>query len=409
MAKAVKHKTKITKVPGFRASGIASGIKKKKEKDLALIVSDTLCNVAGVFTSNKVKAAPVLIDMDRVKKGKSRGVIVNSGCANVSVGRYGMIDAKKVITSLDKTFSVQDGNKKDNFLICSTGVIGERMPTNKVTDSLSKLVDGLSYNGFKDASEAIMTTDAYAKVCGFKVKIGGKDISILGVAKGAGMICPDMATMLCFFMTDANISSALLKKALKDAVGASFNRITVDGDTSTNDTVLAFANGESGSKLVKAGSSEYQKFSELLKEISIELSHKIVRDGEGARKFIEVNVNGAKSKSDAEKCARTIANSPLVKTAFFGEDPNWGRIMAAIGRSGTFIKPDKIKIFFNDVTVAQSGVDAGNEKKAAREMKKKEIVLTVDLGLTKGIKNSYKMWTTDLGHEYIKINADYRS
>lgn len=401
--------TKINKVSGFRASGISSGIKMKKEKDLALIVSDDLANVAGVFTENKVKAAPVLIDLDRVKKGKSRGVIINSGCANVSVGKYGMIDAKKVITSLDKTFALGSGKRDENFLICSTGVIGERMPAKKVTDSMTKLITNLSSSGFKNASEAIMTTDAYAKTCGFKVNIGGAPVSILGVAKGAGMICPNMATMLCFFMTDANISSALLKKALKDAVGASFNRITVDGDTSTNDTVLVFANGASAGKSIKAGSSEYKKFSKMLTEISINLSHQIVKDGEGASKFIEVIVKGAKTNKDAENCARTIANSPLVKTAFFGEDPNWGRIMAAIGRSGAYIKQEKINIAFNNILVARGGVDAGNEKKSAREMKKKEIILTVDLGLNKLYKNSYKMWTTDLGHQYIKINADYRS
>ncbi len=406
--------TKIKVVPGFRASGISSGIKKKKEKDLALIVSDTTANVAGVFTTNKVKAAPVLIDIERVKLGLSRGVIINSGCANVSVGRYGMIDARKVLTSLDKKFknkefTSKEGSEKENFLICSTGVIGQRMPAKKVTDSLSKLVATLSSSGFKDASEAIMTTDAYPKMCGFKVNIGDKPVSILGLAKGAGMICPDMATMLCFFMTDAKISTSLLRRALKDAVGASFNRITVDGDTSTNDTVLAFANGTSGGAPIKSGSSDYKKFSDMLKDISLELAHKIVKDGEGATKFIEVNVKGAKSQSDAQRCARTVANSPLVKTAFFGEDPNWGRIMAAIGRSGAVIKPEKINIHFNNVAVARGGVEVGNEREAASEMKKKEITLTIDLGLNKLTKNSYKMWTTDLGHEYIKINADYRS
>lgn len=407
----LKGTTKITnlKVPGFKASGISCGIKKKKDKDLALIVSDVPATVAGVFTENKVKASAVLLDITRVKSGKSRGVIINSGTANVSVGKYGLIDTLKVVTSLDKTFASAYGKTQENFLMCSTGVIGERLPAKKVTESLKKLVSDLSPNGFKDASRAIMTTDAYPKTFGLKAKIDGKTVSILGVAKGAGMICPNMATMLCFFMTDANISKGLLNKALKEAVNGSFNRITVDGDTSTNDTVLAFANAVAGNTSIKSGSSDYKKFSKMLAEISLNLSHQIVKDGEGATKFIEVVVKGATSIKDAEKCARTVANSPLVKTAFFGEDPNWGRIMAAIGRSGAKINPDKINISFDKVPVVRGGIDCGNEKKAAKVMKKKELVLTINLNLKSSKKNTYNMWTTDLGHKYVKINADYRS
>ncbi|MBI5560731.1 MAG: bifunctional glutamate N-acetyltransferase/amino-acid acetyltransferase ArgJ [Deltaproteobacteria bacterium] len=389
-------------VRGFRAGGIASGIKKGGRKDLALIVSDSPSSVAGVFTSNRVKAAPVLFDIKRAGKGVSRGVIINSGNANACTGEKGFRDAKAMAKAAEGALGLKDGS----LLVASTGVIGVPLPIEKITSSILRLSQRLSPSGWMDAAEAIRTTDAFAKAAVKKKRIGGRDVTLLGIAKGAGMICPDMATMLAFFATDAVMDSATLKDALSNAVRLSFNRITVDNGTSTNDTVLIFANGLCGGQPIRAGGQGFAAFSELLTELSLKLSHMVVRDGEGATRFIAVEVRGAVSEGEAKAAARKIAGSLLVKTAFFGGDPNWGRIMAALGSSGIKMREGSVEIYLNRVRVVEDGMDTGMEKAAARAIKKRDVTVEVDLKLGSHI---YKLWTTDLSYDYVRINSSYRS
>ena len=403
----VSDKTKPGKLPGlrvtgFRACGVAAGIKKNGRKDLALIVSDKPAQVAGLFTTNSVKAAPVLLDMKRVKKGVASGLIVNSGNANACTGSDGARKAEAMTALAEKAL----GLKKGSMLVCSTGVIGVPLPLEKVTSGMPAAVKALGYDGIPSAGEAMMTTDAFQKSGERRARIGGREVVIAGLCKGAGMICPNMATMLSFFMTDADIKAPLLAEALKSAVNASFNSIIVDNDTSTNDTVLAFANGMSGASEIKAGTKEFREFTALLTSLSVELAQMIVRDGEGATRLVEVEVKGASTNEDARKAGRTIAESFLCKTAFFGGDPNWGRVMAAIGRAGIRMKEEKVTIEFNGVKVVEKGLDTGKEKEAARAMKLDTLIVSVDLKSGKGID---RVWTSDLTYEYVKINSAYRT
>jgi glutamate N-acetyltransferase/amino-acid N-acetyltransferase len=393
------------KVRGFRASGISSGIKKTGRKDLALIVSDLPAVTAALFTTNKVKAAPVVFDMRRSRRSNflSRGVIVNSGNANACTGEEGYRRARDMAAAAEKAA----GTGRSTMLVSSTGVIGVPLPVDRVINAADRLAAALSADGLHDAAEAIMTTDAFPKKAVARGKIGSKVITIAGIAKGAGMICPDMATMLAYFLTDADVSGPVLKAALKEAAAGSFNSIIVDNDTSTNDTVMIFANGASGGTRISSRSSdEYRSFVKLLTGIAVELAHMIVKDGEGATRFIEIEVAGGGSAADARKAARTIAESFLVKTAFFGGDPNWGRILAAAGRAGIKFNPDRADIFFNGVQVVKDGLDTGEEKKAARAINKKEVYVKVDLKRGKGAS---RVWTTDLSYEYVKINSAYRT
>lgn len=390
------------KVPGFRAGGVACGIKKNGKKDLAIIVSDPPAETAGLFTTNKVKAAPVLLDMKRIKKGVSSGIIVNSGNANACTGKGGYEVSETMATLAEKAL----GLRKGSMLVASTGVIGVPLPVGKVENGVGPLVSSLSADGLHDATEAIMTTDAFPKKAALKVRIGGVQVRLAGIAKGAGMICPNMATMLAFFVTDANIKSKTLGRALKEAVDGSFNSIIVDNDTSTNDTVLAFANGLSKGPEIKHGTKEYGSFVNALTRISTELAHLIVKDGEGATRFVEIDIKGAASSTEAKKAARTIAESFLAKTAFFGGDPNWGRVMAAIGRSGIRMDEARTDISFNGVPVVKAGLDTGREKQAAKAMKAKELKVVVDLKTGKGFA---RVWTSDLTYEYVKINSAYRT
>ncbi len=399
--KTAKNRVQLM-VPGFRAAGAACGLKKSGALDLALVISDTKAEVAGVFTKNKVKAAPVLLDIKRVKKGVSRGVIVNSGNANVSAGRAGVLSALRMAAAVEKGLGLRSGE----ILVASTGVIGVMPAIEKIEAGAQGLISGLSSDGLTDAARAIMTTDAFQKTAAVKARIGGKTITVAGIAKGAGMICPDMATMLCFIMTDADIKHPALKRALKEAVDFSFNSIAVDNDTSTNDTVLIFANGASKGREIKSGTADFKAFCKMLNEVALKLAHLIVKDGEGATKFIEINIKGAATISDAKKAAKTLAASMLVKTAFFGADPNWGRIIAALGRAGIRMKEEKVDITFNNVLVACRGMDTGREKEAAKVMKEKEVNMTVNLGVGKA---AWRFWTTDLTYEYVKINSAYRT
>ena len=395
-------------VPGFKAAGIACGIKKNNKKDLALIFSEAPATVAGLFTTNKIKAAPVLVDMQRIKKGVCHAVIINSGNANACTGKKGMTAAVKTVTLIEKALGI----KKGLAMVSSTGVIGELLPVvNGIEKGIPKLIDALSEEGWDNAAKAIMTTDAFPKIAFEKGKIDGKEVSMLGIAKGAGMICPDMATMLAYIVTDAAVEQNALQNALKNAVNKSFNSITVDGDTSTNDTVLALANGKAGnrpvgSKQYAVSSKDYKTFCGMLEKVCLKLAHMIVRDGEGATKFLEIKVKGAKKEADAKNIALVIANSLLVKTAFFGEDANWGRIMAAIGRAGVDIIGEKISIYFNNTPVVKNGSGTSRDKEADKVIKKKDICLTVDLGMGKA---GATVWTTDLTYEYVKINAAYRT
>lgn len=394
-------KTRL-KCKGFLAAGVSSGIKKGAKKDLAIILSETPCVTAGVFTRNKVRAAPVVNDIKRLKRSKVRGIIVNSGNANACTGGAGVADDWAVSMAAESALDLSKGD----MLTASTGVIGVPLPVDKITLALPRLKAALTRDGFADAAEAMMTTDAFPKAHFVKGRVGAVEVTLLGLAKGAGMIRPDMATLLAFILTDANIGRVELKAALRLAVDRSFNSICVDNDTSTNDTVLVLANGMAGGMEVTSGGTAINAFIKLLTELCVKLAKMIVEDGEGATKFVEIRVKGAGSDKEARKAAKTISESMLVKTAFFGADPNWGRILAAIGMAGIYLDQDKVDISLNGICVARNGIDTGKEKDASWAMQESEIVAEVNLKCGKG---SAVFWTTDLGHDYVKINSEYRT
>ncbi|MCL4537569.1 MAG: bifunctional glutamate N-acetyltransferase/amino-acid acetyltransferase ArgJ [Nitrospirae bacterium] len=387
---------------GFLFSAVEAAIKKPGRKDLALIFSEGEAVVSGMFTKNNIKAAPVRLDMKLIKSGKGQAIIVNSGNANACTGKQGMKDA----VEMAELAATALGLKPNNAYVCSTGVIGTLMPMERIRPKVSELANNLGKASIDDVAAAIMTTDTFPKTISKRIKIDGKTITISGVCKGAGMICPDMATMLCFIMTDANIEKSALNKALKIAVQKSFNRITIDGDMSTNDTVLVMANGMVGNKPIKANSKDFEVFAKAVSDITYELSRMIVKDGEGATKLVEIEIRNAKSDKDAEKGAFAIANSMLVKTAIYGNDANWGRIMAALGYSGIAIKEEKTEIFFNGLKIVTKGMGIGKDKEANEKLKSKEIKIVVDLHLGKG---TAKVLTCDLTEDYVKINAEYRT
>lgn len=389
-------------VPGFRAAGISCGVKKSGKKDLALITSDLPASVAAVYTTNKVKAAPVVYDMRRTRKGHSRGIVVNSGNANACTGPEGYQDAGAMAKAGEKALGLKSGQ----MLVSSTGVIGVPLPVDRITRAMDEVTSKLSPDGFSDAAEAIMTTDAFPKKARATFKVGRKAVTVLGIAKGAGMICPDMATMLAFFTTDAAVSPAVLRKVLREAVDKTFNSIIVDNDTSTNDMAVAFANGASGAGPLAPGRPGYRRFVDAFGEVAGKLARMIVSDGEGATRFVEVRVEGAASGTDAKRAARTISTSMLVKTALFGGDPNWGRIIAALGRAGIRLNPDKVEIALNGVNVVKDGVDTGAEARAAKAIDAPEVEVVVKLDLGRGTAT---VWTTDLSYEYVKINSQYRT
>lgn len=390
-------------VRGFRASGVPSGIKKNGRKDLALILSDVPAEAAGVFTRNRVKAAPVVLDISRLSRRRTfRGVIVNSGNANACTGKKGHDNALRMASLTEDLLGLETGV----VLVSSTGVIGVPLPMKKTEAGIRAASLRLRPSGLKDAAEAIMTTDAYPKTASGSALIGGVRVKVAGIAKGAGMIKPDMATLLAYFFTDAAIKRAALKTALERAVDSSFNSISVDNDTSTNDTAIIFANSLSRGSQIKAGTRDHERFISLLTGVAVRLAHMIVRDGEGATRFIEIDIRGAAAAREAKDAARTIADSMLCKTAFFGGDPNWGRLMAALGSSGIRFKEEKVSISFNGVPVVKNGLDTGNEKKAARALKRREVRVEVDL---KAGGASSRFWTTDLTHDYVRINSAYRT
>lgn len=387
---------------GFIFATVEAAIKKPGRKDLALICSEKEAVAAGVFTVNKIKAAPVRLDMKRIKSGKGQAIVVNSGNANACTGKQGMVDAMEMTARTAKLLKL----RQNLVYVCSTGVIGTPMPMERVTTGISGLANNIRKATIQDVAAAIMTTDTFPKVVSRKIKLEGKTITVTGICKGAGMICPNMATMLCFIMTDANISKPALDTALKDAVDLSFNRITIDGDMSTNDTVLVLANGMAGNTLVKEGSAVFKTFSSALSGICYELGKLVVQDGEGATKLVEIEVKNARNQAEAMKAALAVANSMLVKTAIYGNDANWGRIMAALGYSGITIKEEKTDIFLNGLKLVTKGLGTGRDKEANEKLRNKEIKIVVDLHLGKG---SAKVLTCDLTEGYVKINAEYRT
>ena len=391
---------------GFRGAAIAAGIKKTRgELDLALILCDApATTAAGLFTTNLVLAAPVLLSRQNLAEshGRCRAVLVNSGNANACTGRKGMQTARESARAAAKLLSLQPAQ----VLVASTGVIGVPLELGLVTNQLPSLVESLSIENASAVARAIMTTDTFPKSCVVRSEVGGKPVYLAGVAKGAGMIHPRMATLLSFLTTDALIGPHTLQNLLRAAVQVSFNRITVDGDTSTNDTVVALASGVSAVG-VRPGNTSWAWFLEGLTQLCQTLAKMIARDGEGAKKLVIVEVQGARRPSDAERIARAIANSPLVKTAIAGSDPNWGRIICAAGYSGALFDPNKVDIRVNDLLLCRDGVDAGfDEASARKELDGKEMTLRLDLHQGRA---SAHIWTCDLTHDYITINASYRT
>ena len=388
--------------PGFLLSGISAGLKKNEKKDLALIFSTVPARVSAIFTKNLIKAAPLLVAEERIGSGLCQAIIINSANANACTGERGYQDALGVAAALSQRLGIEESL----VIPSSTGVIGERLPAGKIKKSIPKLVRGLGEDNAREAAEAIMTTDAFPKYAARQFSAGKKTATISAIAKGAGMICPNMATMLCFIMTDLNVGRKALSKALSVATDGSFNAMTVDGDTSTNDSVFVLANGILGNKEITEKSEHYGKFVDALSSLCGEIAEMIVTDGEGATKVVRIRVTEAKTEGDAEKIARTIATSQLVKTAFYGEDANWGRIVAAAGRAGVKINPEKMKLYFDETEVFSKGTRSQPESKFARVFKKPSFTVTLSLGEGKA---AYSLLTSDLSHRYVSINSDYRT
>lgn len=392
-------------VKGFSAAAAQAGIRYAGRFDLGLIFSRTPAVTAGAFTTNKVKAASILLDMERLRSGLAQAVLVNSGNANACTGREGM----DVALATGALTARELGIDPSLVQVASTGVIGQQLRTEPFAQAMPGLVASLSPDGFEQLAQAIMTTDLVPKIASATVTIGGVEVSILGVAKGSGMIMPDMATMLCFVVTDAQIVFPVLNQLVKSGVEKTFNRITVDGDTSTNDMVLVMANGEAGNPWIDQDNQQAAAlFGAALHGVFKELALKIVADGEGATKLVTIKITGAREESEALSAAQTIANSALVKTAFFGEDANWGRIIAALGRSECTFDQNRVAISFDAVQLVENGMALGAEQEAAATevLKQRQFTVTVHLGEGRA---EAEVYTCDFSYDYVKINADYRS
>lgn len=397
------NSSKMPAVPGYKAAGISCGIKPDSIKDLALVYSETPAFAAGVFTKNRVRSPSVVWSQKALNRAATfRAVLTNSGNANACVGVQGMDDCRTVVSGLARELAISP----KEILFASTGIIGVPLPKEKIVEGLPGLVQKLSAKGWKNMARAILTTDLVAKTSVLDYNQGKSAIVLGGTAKGSGMIHPNMATMLGFIYSNAAVEPATLRQALKEANDRSFNCITVDGDTSTNDCVFLMANGQAGNKPIQCGSREYVRFLEALTEVSKDLSTQIVKDGEGATKFVTIRVQGAKSRKHAHKVAQTVAQSSLVKTALFGEDPNWGRILAAVGYSGVPIKEDRTDITLNGAALYTDGSPAAGASQTAlrKLMKKKSIVIGIDLNA--GDQRA-EVFTCDLSYDYVRINAEY--
>jgi glutamate N-acetyltransferase/amino-acid N-acetyltransferase len=392
-------------VKGFRFAGICGGIKSSDALDLGLLFAEHPAVAAGVFTRNRVRAAPVLISERRLRGGQCQAILANSGNANACTGPQG----RQAALALTRAAASSLGVPATSVVPASTGVIGVQLPRQSIEAAIPALVSDLSESGAVRFARAIMTTDRGPKIARTEVRVGGATCRVLGVAKGAGMIHPNMATTLAFVTTDASLRSQTLRRLLRQAVEPTFNRCSVDGDTSTNDSVYALASGAATSRLVEEGSSAGRGFAQALTEVLESLARMIVADGEGAEHLVRIEVRGARSNSDAVQIARTIAGSQLVKTALYGCDPNWGRILAAAGRSGARFNPDHVSVKIGDVPIFNRGtpvMTSRTEAKAAAIMKRSEYVISVAVGRGTGFGH---YWTCDLGHEYVRINADYRT
>ncbi len=386
-------------VPGFEVAGIDCGIKNQGQKDLALIASIGPAVGAGVFTKNKVCSPTVTISRQTLKTSKSiRAIIVNSGNANACTGERGIQDCHSIVKAVSENFGVS----ANQVLIASTGVIGVPLPSQKIIEKMPVLVNKLSPKGWTQAAEAIMTTDLVSKSAGIQYD----DVVIGGICKGSGMIQPNMATMLSFLVTNISMGKKDLQRALKIAVDTTFNRITVDGETSTNDMVLLLANGEKSNNPVKDGSKKFETFVSALTELCRELAFKVVKDGEGVTKFVTVKVSGAKNSQNAETVARTVANSKLVQTAIFGQDPNWGRIICAVGYAGVPIDTNKIDISLNEVPLVQNGLPVPNLSTSILQKRMKNKYISIQIGLNIG-KGQAEVFGCDLSYDYVRINAEY--
>lgn len=400
----------VTSPAGFEAAGVVCGLKKSGNKDLALVFSQAPCNAAGTFTSNLFPAAPVVLCKERIQaKNTIRAVVVNSGVANACTGEPGMANARLTCEETAKCLGIAPGQ----VLPCSTGRIGVQLPMDKIFNGIHEAVAKKNSAGGHDAALAIMTTDTRCKETAVQVEIDGKVVTVGGMTKGAGMIAPHMfpavphATMLCTVTTDAAVSPEDLTKFLTDAVAVSFNRITVDNDMSTNDTCFLLANGLSCAEIVYDGSDTASKFAAAVTHVVQVLARGMVMDGEGSSKFVEVRVTGARDAHDAHLCAKAIADSMLCKTAWFGGDPNWGRVLAAAGYSGAHFSPENVSLDYDEMPVVRRGMDAGTpEESLCIVMKRREFTVKLDLG--EGTAADI-MWTSDITYDYVKINADYHT
>jgi len=405
---APKTYPRLPVIEGVRFASVAAGVRYPGRTDVTLALFDSPAQVAGVFTRSKCPSAPVDWCRAKLKGGLARAVVVNSGNANAFTGHRGLSAVEEIAAAVAKA----TGAPAEQLFMASTGVIGEPLEASRITRVLDTLVKEAKPDAMMDAARAIMTTDTYPKVATRTVKLGDADVTINGMAKGAGMIAPDMATMLSFVFTDAPIDAPVLQSLLSKSVEGTFNAITVDSDTSTSDTLMMFATGAAAGHgaphIVDAADLRLSAFRLALDEVLLNLAHQVVRDGEGARHFVEVRVEGAESREAAKRIGMSIANSPLVKTAVAGEDANWGRVVMAVGKAGEKAERDKLQIFFGDIRVANAGLRDPEYSEAATStyMKNQDIIITVKLGI--GEANA-TVWTCDLTKEYIAINGDYRS
>jgi glutamate N-acetyltransferase/amino-acid N-acetyltransferase len=392
----------VTAVPGILAGGVAAGIKPSGKKDLALIYSPTPARAAAVFTGNQVKGAPVLVSMEHARSGIAQAIVASSGCANVCTGEQGVRDAREMTKLVGELLRIP----AKHVFIASTGVIGVPLPMDKVRAALPKLVKSLSPQGGRAAAEAILTTDTRPKEAALRVDVGGRSVTIGGVAKGVGMIEPHMATMFCFVATDVVIASDALRAVVRRGVEGTFNRITIDGDQSTSDTVAVLANGMAENAPLAPGARGVTTFARALEALMQRLARMLVADGEGATRLVTVTVRGAASRRDALVAARGVANSPLVKTAIAGQDPNWGRIMMALGKSAARVEQQRVSMAFDDELLVEQGMlrEGARIGRIREIMGRPEYAITIDLGLGRG---EDRVWTCDLSEEYVRINAKY--
>jgi glutamate N-acetyltransferase/amino-acid N-acetyltransferase len=392
----------ITAVPGILAGGVVAGIKPSGKKDLALIYSSTPARAAAVFTSNQVKGAPVQVSSEHVRGGQAQAIVASSGCSNVCTGEQGVADAREMTRLVGDLLRIPAGH----VLVAATGVIGVPLPMDKIRAAMPNLVKSLSPQGGKAAAESIMTTDTHPKEAAVRVDVGGRPVTIGGIAKGVAMLEPHLATMLCFVASDAAVARGALAPVLKRAVDRSFNRITVDSDTSTSDTVALIANGLAENTPLETGSRGMRQFAAGVDAVLAKLARMLVKDGEGATKLVAVTVRGAANGKDALIAARSVANSPLVKAAINGQDPNWGRIMVAIGKSPARVDQTKVSIAFDDEPLVERGMQKEDVRipRIREIMGKAEYQITIDLGLGRG---EDRVWTCDLSEEYVRLNAEY--